>query len=218
MIYGVRDDKTQFQAYNPDTDHTALVTKLVKAGVAIEAKPPEQSNVLTAAPGTGSCNFAIYSPVECLPPRPMTFDLHGVMSLGSRVTPGDKGCVSRKDSQGDNRSMAPIGCRDDRVGGYYFANEDGVIGQIQIAFNQGLGTDDAAFMQLRISLERKFGPPTLVMRPFHDAKWESTDGAMLDLMRDDTGNAKIILSSTQGRADAGHRWQLVKQWPYLPDF
>jgi len=39
-IYGVRKDKTQFKAFNPETDSTALISTLVKARVAIGAKPP----------------------------------------------------------------------------------------------------------------------------------------------------------------------------------
>jgi hypothetical protein len=45
-IYGVRKDKTQFKAYNPETDYTALLGSLVKANVAIEGRPPKQPNFL----------------------------------------------------------------------------------------------------------------------------------------------------------------------------
>ena len=41
MIYGSRKDKTQFKAFNPETDYTALIGARQKANVAIEGRPPE---------------------------------------------------------------------------------------------------------------------------------------------------------------------------------
>jgi cell division protease FtsH len=46
MLYGTRKDKTQFKAYNPETDLTALIGTLEKANVAIEGRPPKQPNFL----------------------------------------------------------------------------------------------------------------------------------------------------------------------------
>ena len=46
MIYGVRKDKTQFKAYNPETDYTALIGTLEKGNVAIEGRPPKQPNFM----------------------------------------------------------------------------------------------------------------------------------------------------------------------------
>ncbi len=43
-VYGVRKDKSQFKAYNPETDYSALIGTLTKAGVAIEGRPPKQPN------------------------------------------------------------------------------------------------------------------------------------------------------------------------------
>src|SRR5215472_11237660 len=45
MIYGERKDKTEFKAYNPETDFTALIGTLEKAGVVIEGRPPKQPSV-----------------------------------------------------------------------------------------------------------------------------------------------------------------------------
>jgi cell division protease FtsH len=47
MIYGERRDtpKTQFKAFNPETDFTALIGTLEKAGVVIEGRPPKQPSV-----------------------------------------------------------------------------------------------------------------------------------------------------------------------------
>jgi cell division protease FtsH len=45
MIYGVRKDKTQFKAYNPETDFTALIGTLEKGNVVIEGRPPKQPSV-----------------------------------------------------------------------------------------------------------------------------------------------------------------------------
>jgi cell division protease FtsH len=46
MIYGQRKDKSKFQTYNPETNYTALIGDLGKAGVAIEGRPPKQPNFL----------------------------------------------------------------------------------------------------------------------------------------------------------------------------
>ena len=177
----------------------AIATALLCSTVT--AAPPKSAS----APESWSCSFAIYNnPEECRPPRPMKFDLESTMSLGTHVTPGDKGCVSNKDRPRYYPSMAPITCSDER-GFVYTASDDGIIGEISL--NSG-ASDDAGFMEMRLALDRKYGPPTLVMRPLRDAKWESTDGAMLDVIRDDNGNTKIIVSSSQGRADAARRYQL----------
>ena len=39
-IYGVRKDKTKFEAYNPETNYTALIGDLSKSNVGIEGRPP----------------------------------------------------------------------------------------------------------------------------------------------------------------------------------
>ncbi|MBS0389403.1 MAG: ATP-dependent metallopeptidase FtsH/Yme1/Tma family protein, partial [Proteobacteria bacterium] len=46
-IYGDRKDKSKFQAYNPETNYTALIGELSKANVGIEGKPPPQPSFLT---------------------------------------------------------------------------------------------------------------------------------------------------------------------------
>ena len=46
QILGVRKDKTHFQAYNPETDYSALIGSLQKANVGIEGRPPKQPNFL----------------------------------------------------------------------------------------------------------------------------------------------------------------------------
>jgi len=43
-IYGVHKDKSQFKAYNPETDYSALIGTLTKNNVAIEGRPPKQPN------------------------------------------------------------------------------------------------------------------------------------------------------------------------------
>jgi cell division protease FtsH len=43
-VYGVRKDKSQFKAYNPETDYTALIGTLTKAGVGVEGRAPKQPN------------------------------------------------------------------------------------------------------------------------------------------------------------------------------
>jgi len=45
-ILGVRKDKSQFKTVNPETDYTALIGALDKAGVAIEGRAPRQPNFL----------------------------------------------------------------------------------------------------------------------------------------------------------------------------
>ena len=45
MIYGVHKDKSQFKAYNPETDFTALIGTLEKANVVIEGRPPKQPSM-----------------------------------------------------------------------------------------------------------------------------------------------------------------------------
>jgi cell division protease FtsH len=45
MIYGERKDKSQFKAYNPETDFTALIGTLEKSNVVIEGRPPKQPSV-----------------------------------------------------------------------------------------------------------------------------------------------------------------------------
>jgi cell division protease FtsH len=42
LIYGVRKDKSKFQTYNPETNYSALIGELSKAGVGIEGKAPKQ--------------------------------------------------------------------------------------------------------------------------------------------------------------------------------
>ena len=44
MLYGKMKDKTEFKAYNPETDYTALIGSLEKAGVRIEGRAPKQPN------------------------------------------------------------------------------------------------------------------------------------------------------------------------------
>src|SRR5487761_2415058 len=46
MLYGVMKDHTQFKAYNPETDYTALIGALEKNDVGIEGRPPKQPNFL----------------------------------------------------------------------------------------------------------------------------------------------------------------------------
>ena len=46
-IYGVRKDKTKFEAYNPETNYTALIGELSKASVGIEGRPPPQPSFFT---------------------------------------------------------------------------------------------------------------------------------------------------------------------------
>ncbi len=46
QILGVRKDKSRFQAYNPETDYSALIGSLDKAKVSIEGRPPKQPNFL----------------------------------------------------------------------------------------------------------------------------------------------------------------------------
>jgi cell division protease FtsH len=45
-IQGTRKDKTQFRAYNPETDYSALIGALQKSDVAIEGRAPKQPNFL----------------------------------------------------------------------------------------------------------------------------------------------------------------------------
>ncbi|HEV7632895.1 MAG TPA: ATP-dependent zinc metalloprotease FtsH, partial [Steroidobacteraceae bacterium] len=47
LIYGVRKDKTQFRAFNPETDYSALIGALQKAKVGIEGRAPKQPHFLT---------------------------------------------------------------------------------------------------------------------------------------------------------------------------
>ena len=46
QVIGVRKDKTQFRAYNPETDYTALIGTLTKSNVGIEGRAPKQPNFL----------------------------------------------------------------------------------------------------------------------------------------------------------------------------
>ena len=46
QVIGTRKDKTQFRAFNPETDYTALIGSLTKANVAIEGRAPKQPNFL----------------------------------------------------------------------------------------------------------------------------------------------------------------------------
>jgi cell division protease FtsH len=46
QILGTLKDKTQFKAYNPETDYTVLIGDLEKAHVSIEGRPPKQPNFL----------------------------------------------------------------------------------------------------------------------------------------------------------------------------
>jgi cell division protease FtsH len=45
-ISGVRKDKSRFKSYNPETNYTALIGSLDKAGVTIKGEPPKQPNFL----------------------------------------------------------------------------------------------------------------------------------------------------------------------------
>ena len=45
-ILGTRKDDTKFKAYNPETENTALITAMVKAGVEFRGEPPKQPNFL----------------------------------------------------------------------------------------------------------------------------------------------------------------------------
>jgi cell division protease FtsH len=45
-IVGERADRTPFQVYNPETDNTALIGALQKAGVKFEGRPPKEPNFL----------------------------------------------------------------------------------------------------------------------------------------------------------------------------
>jgi cell division protease FtsH len=47
LIQGTRKDKTQFRAYNPETDYSALIGALQKEGVGIEGRAPKQPSFLT---------------------------------------------------------------------------------------------------------------------------------------------------------------------------
>ncbi|MEY4762411.1 MAG: hypothetical protein RLZZ200_2267 [Pseudomonadota bacterium] len=46
QILGVRKDKSRFQAFNPETEYSALIGSLQKANVGIEGRPPKQPNFL----------------------------------------------------------------------------------------------------------------------------------------------------------------------------
>ncbi|HTY49703.1 MAG TPA: ATP-dependent zinc metalloprotease FtsH [Steroidobacteraceae bacterium] len=46
QILGTLKDKSQFKAYNPETDYTVLIGDLEKAHVSIEGRPPKQPNFL----------------------------------------------------------------------------------------------------------------------------------------------------------------------------
>jgi cell division protease FtsH len=46
QVIGTRKDKTQFRAFNPETDYTALIGSLTKANVGIEGRAPKQPNFL----------------------------------------------------------------------------------------------------------------------------------------------------------------------------
>ena len=47
QIIGTRKDKTQFQAFNPETSNTALIGELRKAGVGFEGRAPKEPSLLT---------------------------------------------------------------------------------------------------------------------------------------------------------------------------
>ena len=69
MILGQLKDKTQFKAYNPETDYTALIGSLEKANVAIEGRPPKQPNfiaqlLLQLAPALLLILVFVYMPVS----------------------------------------------------------------------------------------------------------------------------------------------------------
>src|SRR5207244_7604027 len=44
MIYGVHKDKSTFKTRNPETDYTALIGTLLKAGAQIESREPKPPN------------------------------------------------------------------------------------------------------------------------------------------------------------------------------
>jgi cell division protease FtsH len=46
MIYGVHKDKSTFKTRNPETDYTALIGTLLKAGVVIDSREPKQPNFI----------------------------------------------------------------------------------------------------------------------------------------------------------------------------
>ncbi|HEY2590820.1 MAG TPA: ATP-dependent zinc metalloprotease FtsH [Steroidobacteraceae bacterium] len=46
MLLGTLKDKQQFKVFNPETDYSALIGELEKAGVSIEGKPPRQPSFL----------------------------------------------------------------------------------------------------------------------------------------------------------------------------
>ncbi len=47
QILGTLKDKTEFKAFNPETDYTALIGELTKSNVAIEGRPPKQPSFWT---------------------------------------------------------------------------------------------------------------------------------------------------------------------------
>jgi len=46
MIYGVHKDKSSFKTRNPETDYTALLGTLLKAGVVVDSREPKQPNFI----------------------------------------------------------------------------------------------------------------------------------------------------------------------------
>ena len=46
MIYGVHKDKSTFKTRNPETDYTALIGTLLRAGVVIDSREPKQPNFI----------------------------------------------------------------------------------------------------------------------------------------------------------------------------
>jgi cell division protease FtsH len=46
MVYGVHKDKSTFKTRNPETDYTALIGTLLKAGVVIDSREPKQPNFI----------------------------------------------------------------------------------------------------------------------------------------------------------------------------
>src|SRR5471032_990672 len=44
QIRGILKDKTQFEAYNPETNYTSLIGDLLKANIAVEGRAPKQPN------------------------------------------------------------------------------------------------------------------------------------------------------------------------------
>jgi cell division protease FtsH len=46
QIFGKLKDKSEFKTYNPETDYTALIGSLMKAGVKIDAQPPKPPNYM----------------------------------------------------------------------------------------------------------------------------------------------------------------------------